>query len=172
MSHLPLEIQSSAFFWSSDTLFRYWWQDILENIGIIPSIYFLFLALIHFFSSGVKVSFWIGTQVKIINFKTNFLLFQENPPKMAIHPIIKICGQFKIPYSNLLTNQNKVFSLLTLIFTSRFRKMLPYCLATLEWKIKLLSFLNRHWVNNFIAAILIWLSIRSLIAVIKARVKK
>lgn len=124
MSHLPLEIQSSAFFWSSDTLFRYWWQDILENIGTIPSIYFLFLALIHFFSSGVKVSFWIGTQVKIINFKTNFLLFQENPPKMAIHPIIKICGQFKIPYSNLLTNQNKVFSLLALIFTSRFRKML------------------------------------------------
>lgn len=105
-------------------LFRYWWQDILENIGIIPSIYFLFLALIHFFSSGEKVSFWIGTQVKNINFKTNFLLFQENPPKMAIHPIIKICGQFKIPYSNLLTNQNKVFSLLTLIFTSRFRKML------------------------------------------------
>lgn len=166
MSHLPLEIQSSAFFWSSDTLFRYWWQDILENIGIIPSIYFLFLALIHFFSSGVKVSFWIGTQVKIINFKTNFLLFQENPPKMAIHPIIKICGQFKIPYSNLLTNQNKVFSLLHLDLEK------CYCLATLEWKIKLLSFLNRHWVNNFIAAILIWLSIRSLIAVIKARVKK
>lgn len=170
MSHLPLEIQSSAFFWSSDTLFRYWWQDILENIGIIPSIYFLFLALIHFFSSGEKVSFWIGTQVKNINFKTNFLLFQENPPKMAIHPIIKICGQFKFPIQTCLLIKTRFSLYLHWFLHLDLEKC--YCLATLEWKIKLLSFLNRHWVNNFTAAILIWLSIRSLTAVIKARVKK
>lgn len=123
MSHLPLEIQSSAFFWRSGTLFRYWWQDILENIGIIPSIYF--------FISGIDPFLFIWGKGIILNWNSsekykfqNKFPVVENPPKMAIHSIIKICGQFKIPYSNLLTNQNKVFSLLTLIFTSRFRKML------------------------------------------------
>lgn len=169
MSHLPLEIQSSAFFWRSGTLFRYWWQDILENIGIIPSIYFLFLALIHFFSSGEKVSFWIGTQVKNINFKTNFLLLRI-PQRWQFTPSSKFVVSLKFPIQTCSLIKTRFSLYLHWFLHLDLEKC--YCLATLEWKIKLLSFLNRHWVSNFTAAILIWLAIRPLIAVIKARVKK
>lgn len=169
MSHLPLEIQSSAFFWRSGTLFRYWWQDILENIGIIPSIYFLFLALIHFFSSGEKVSFWIGTQVKNINFKTNFLLLRI-PQRWQFTPSSKFVVSLKFPIQTCSLIKTRFSLYLHWFLHLDLEKC--YCLATLEWKIKLLSFLNRHWVNNFTAAILIRLAICSLIAVIKARVKK
>lgn len=169
MSHLPLEIQSSAFFWRSGTLFRYWWQDILENIGIIPSIYFLFLALIHFFSSGEKVSFWIGTQVKNINFKTDFLLLRI-PQRWQFTPSSKFVVSLKFPIQTCSLIKTRFSLYLHWFLHLDLEKC--YCLATLEWKIKLLSFLNWHWVNFFTAAILIRLAIRSLIAVIKARVKK
>lgn len=85
-----------------------------------------------FFISGIDPFLFIWGKGIILNwnssenykFQNKFPVVSRESPKDGNSPIIKICGQFKIPYSNLLTNQNKVFSLLTLIFTSRFRKML------------------------------------------------
>lgn len=85
-------------------------SKFVEYVDNTLNIY-LFLALIYFLLFGKNGIILNWDSMKNVNFKTanvsNFpLLLYEN------HFIIKICGQFKIPYLILHTNQNNVFCLL------------------------------------------------------------